>query len=103
MHKMKWNTFLVFIVLILSAYTKDIDLPFPNYDPQIVVVGFLHQDSTILINVSQTLPPGEMAENFSMVNNASIKLFENETLVDTLNLVNDGNYTLDYFPKPGYK
>lgn len=100
--KMKPNTFLFFIVLILSACTKELDLPFPNYEPQIVVVGFLHQDSTVLINVSQTLPPESTDENFPLINNANIKFFENETLVDTLIYEGDGNYKLDYYPKPGY-
>lgn len=87
------------LVGILSC-TKELDIALPAAQPQLVLNGILHPDSTIRVSLTTTLPPNPPSTDFPVVNNATIRLYEDEQLVGNL-LFQDSLYTLDYHPKAG--
>ena len=87
------------IVLLLTGCTKEVDLPFPTTGRQVVLNGILHPDSTIRITLTETIPLDETAD-FPVITTASVVLYEDDRLVDTLDFQKD-EYTLNYFPLSG--
>ncbi len=72
---------------------------YPKKGEQIVLNGLLHPDSTIKISVSKSIPL-EQEIRFESISNASVKIYENEHLLETP-VFSDGYYLLNYFPKEG--
>ena len=85
----------------LSSCIKDVNLPFPVADEQITLNGLLHPDSLVSVSLTQTRSINDAkAEDFELVSNATINLFENNELVGALEF-QDSLYTIDYYPLAG--
>ncbi len=89
--------YVIFGCICLVSCTKEIDTPFPEVSPQIVLNGILHPDSTICVSLtrSQTLTD---SLDFVKVSNAAVLLYENSNLIGELYTQN-GQYRLDYYPQ----
>nr|WKN38953.1 DUF4249 domain-containing protein [Tunicatimonas sp. TK19036] len=80
--------------------TKDLDITLPATQPQLVLNGILNPDSIVRISLTTTLPPNSSSTDFPVVDNATIRLYEDAQLLGNL-LFKDSLYTLDYHPKAG--
>jgi hypothetical protein len=88
---------LPFYSLLLLSCVVDSDLPLPKTKPVFVVNGILNPDSVIKVNLSKTKNLIEQGK-FELVQNALIKLYENDLLIDTLNEVSNGDYVSAHTP-----
>jgi len=90
---------LLFLVSILFSCVQDVNLEY-DHEPKLCLNCILNPDSiiTATLTLSHAL---ENSENFEKVNNASIKLFENDTLKGELILISDGKYLLKQKPVSG--
>lgn len=83
---MKISTYLLLallVVLIHSCY-KELDYDDLNFKPKIVMNGLIYQDSIIEINVARTKSIIEHNEILPFLDNAEVKLFENDVYVEDL-------------------
>jgi hypothetical protein len=100
--KKRFNYFLLLIFICLSvSCTESIDLPFPEHSPQVVLNGLLNPDSIIKIQLSWSKPLGT-ERKFPPIENAIIKVYENEKLIGASEHRGQGNYILSYFPKSNF-
>ncbi|MEQ9443748.1 MAG: DUF4249 domain-containing protein [Cyclobacteriaceae bacterium] len=100
---MRTHALLSFCLLAGSvACTREIDLLLPVSSPQLVLNGLLHPDSTIQISLTTTIPVAADSTDFPLVDNATVRLYEDDDLVGGL-VFQDSLYTLDYYPKAGSK
>ena len=88
------------MVYIAASCTQELDMPFPQGKEQLVLNSILHPDSTIKISLTKTLPLGSTGTDFPVVDNAEIRLYEDEVLVG-MPAYQDSIYILDYLPKAG--
>ncbi len=86
---------------LLSSCIVDSDLPLPEGEPQIVVNSILNPDSLIKVQLTRTRPL-EDSQPFEVIENATIKLFENGVIIDTLFYEDNGNYLSNRKPKETY-
>ena len=91
----------IFLCLLihLSSCNKESDLPFPTTGRQVVLNGILDPDSTIRVTLTETIPLDE-APNFPVITDASVVLYEDDRIVDTL-MFQKNKYILDYYPQAG--
>lgn len=75
-------------------------MPFPQGKEQLVLNSILHPDSTIKVSLTKTLPLGRIRSDFPVVNNAEIRLYEDDALIGQP-AFQDSIYVLDYLPKAG--
>ncbi len=87
--KFKFIKLFLFLISFYSCSTK-LDLDIPNLPPQIVLTGFITNDSIISIKISKTSPISE--DNFEKVNNATVKLYKNNQFIENLTKTDDGLY-----------
>ena len=66
-----------------------------------VLNGLLHPDDAIQISLTTTLPLSTGGSNFPVVDNAVVKLYEDDAMVGNLTF-QDSVYTIDYRPKVGH-
>ena len=88
------------LLLANFACTKELDIALPVTPSQLVLNGLLHPDSTIRISLTTTLPSSVSSTDFPVVNNATVRLYEDGELLSNLTF-QDSVYVLDYRPKPG--
>ena len=70
--------FLLFLLYILSfSCIQSLEIDLPQSKPKLVVNAFLHPDSTIKVNLSQSLPLNATENTFPIVENAKIGFYEN--------------------------
>lgn len=97
---------LVFLLMVVCLFclscTKEIEMPFPDTEPQIVLNGILHPDSIVHVYLTKTLPLKSTQTTYPIIENAKVLLFENEELIGKL-IFKDSLYRLDYKPKPGHR
>jgi len=75
-------------------------MPFPEGKEQLVLNSILHPDSTIKVSLTKTLPLGTTGSGFPVVDNAEIRLYEDDLLVG-MPAYQDSIYILEYLPKAG--
>ena len=92
---------LFFLAVGLLSCTKEIDFPLPSQENELVLNGLLHPDHAIQISLTTTLPLSTGGSNFPLVDNAIVKLYENDAMVGSLTF-QDSIYTVDYRPKVGH-
>jgi hypothetical protein len=88
------------IALLVFSCTQEIDLPFPQGKEQLVLNSILHPDSTIKVSLTKTLPLGTTGSDFPIVDNAEIRLYEEDVLIGQP-AFQDSVYILDYRPVAG--
>ncbi|MFP4090878.1 MAG: DUF4249 domain-containing protein [Cyclobacteriaceae bacterium] len=86
--------------LLFLACTQELDIPFPQGKEQLVLNSILHPDSTIKISLTKTLPLGNTGSDFPVVDNAEIRLYEDDVLIGSPTF-QDSLHVLNYFPKAG--
>jgi hypothetical protein len=101
---LKFNPLLLWLIaLLLASCLQNVEIKLPNHTPLLVVNSLLTPDSTIKVQLTQSLATTNPSKDFPKVNNASIKLYENDVFLATLHFSGNGTYTLDYQPKVGFK
>jgi len=90
------------IVCIVASCTQELDMPFPRGKEQLVLNSILHPDSTIKVSLTKTLPLGTTGSDFPVVDNAEIRLYEEDVLIGQP-AFQDSIYVLDYLPKESKK
>ena len=99
---MKIASFFCMIFLSgLCACVRELDVPFPVSEPQIVLNGILQPDSVIRISLSKTLAVAD-THDFTLVTDAVVRMYEDEQLLGSLPY-QDSAYTLNYHPKVGHQ
>ncbi len=63
--------------------------------------GLLHPDHTIQVSLTTTLPLSADTADFPVVDNADVKLYEDDAMVGNLTF-RDSLYSIDYYPKVGH-
>ncbi|MEK6481783.1 DUF4249 domain-containing protein [Catalinimonas sp. 4WD22] len=87
-------------VLVCTSCTKELDLPYPQAEDQIVLNAILHPDSVIVLSINKTLPTRSSGNDFPLITNAEVQLYENNELLGKLSY-QDSTYVLNYYPKAG--
>jgi len=89
----------LFLLSILFSCVQDVNLEY-DHESKLCLNCVLNPDSiiTVTLTLSHAL---DNSENFEKVNNASIKLFENDTLKGKLIFISDGKYLLKQKPVSG--
>jgi len=80
--------------------TQELDMPFPQGKEQLVLNSILHPDSIFKVSLTKTLPLGTTVSDFPVVDNAEIRLYEDEVLIGSPTF-QDSIYILDYLSKAG--
>jgi len=94
--------FLFLLLLFCTSCTKELDLPYPQPYEQIVLNGILHPDSIINVSLTKTIPLKNAGNKFPWIENATVRLYENDELLGDL-AFQDSIYTLNYYPKAEYE
>jgi len=100
--KIKKILFILLAIACLWACEKVEDIvDFPRHKSRLVVNGFFHADGRWEFDVSKSLSVIDNAP-LAKINNASIQIFENDILIETLTLplIKDGFYHSDTDSKP---
>ncbi len=98
----KISVILILSVIVVMSCRKPIDMDLHNIDNKIVVNSFFSSDSLLKVNLSEDLSPIKiMFMNLKFIENATIKLYENNSLVDTLSNTENGNYISSLKPARG--
>ena len=96
---MRTNLFLISTLLICFSCTKEVDLDIPELPQKVVVNSLFCPDSVMQIHVSLTA--GITEPKINNVDNATVKLFENDVLIKTIVSQQNGFYNSMYMPKVG--
>ncbi len=89
---------LAFILILIGSCRKKLDIDIPDGDKHIVVNGIITQDSLIKVNISKSqnaLDSGKIP----VLTNATVKLFEDNTFIEDLMHIEDGNYISSITPE----
>jgi hypothetical protein len=86
---------------MLSACVKTIDIPYPDYEPQMILTGILQPDSILKIRLQESLPIVSKDSVCPAIINAKVACYENGKLVGMMKHVSNGYYSMNYFPKEG--
>ncbi len=92
---------LVLIFIVLVSCEKIIDINIPDKDKKIVINSIISTDSLVKVNVSKSLNILDNA-NAIFLNNAKVKLFEDNVFIEELHNVSNGNYmSQSFYPTIG--
>jgi len=86
--------FLISVVFVsfLAACETNVDIKVPKGDDMIVVDGVFHVDSTFIIRLSKSQYVLSDSWQINYLNNATVKLFKNNSFVENLQFSKDGLY-----------
>jgi hypothetical protein len=84
--------FLMLLVVFSQSCYKELDYEDLDFVPKIVLNGLIYQDSIIEVNVARTKSIIEHSEILPFLDNAEVKLFENDVYVEDLVYDSLGNY-----------
>ncbi len=84
---------------ILTGCIRNIDIPYPDYKPQKVLIGTLEPNKPISIRLSNTLPVTSIDTVYPPITNAKVLCYEDGILLGELSHQKDGIYTLEKTPK----
>ena len=74
----------LFLIVTLSSCEKELDYKDLDYQPQIVLNGLIYQDSIIRLNAATTKSILEVSSSFPFLDEAVIRLYENDVFVENL-------------------
>lgn len=93
----------LFIVLVLSIFTfacsEPIDIDIEDQDRVLVVNSVINPDSLIKVNLARSLSVKESDSSFKFIENATVEIYENGTLIDELSHSKNGYYISSHKPK----
>jgi hypothetical protein len=94
---------LVLAVFLFSSCEEELNIKPDDFPPMLVLNGLVEQDSLFIINVSRT---GGLNETFMLgdlfVTDASVKLFDGDNLLETMQHDSLGFYTSTSFAQGGH-
>jgi len=90
----KFTIFYVFIILGLYSCEKIIDMDIKDTDRKIVINGVFTDQAPVVVHISKSMHILDN-DDFQCINNANVKIFRNNELIDTLLLIDDGIYSLE--------
>ena len=93
---------ILLLLLIISACETVIDIDVESKENNFIINSLITDDSIMKVNVSRNINITDRA-NYIPITNASIKVFENETLLQELTNNQDGFYVSDFIPEKGKK
>lgn len=98
---MKNILYLIIVTLVLSIFScrKELDIDIKEKDKKIVLNGLINPDSLIKINLSKSIGVLESSNSLQFVNNAIVKLYEDNNYVEDLIFDKTGNYYSTINPK----
>ena len=76
--------FFIIFVLVLFSCRKELDFKIEDNEKKIVVSSIINPDSLIKINLSKSLGVLEDDINFTFIENATVKLYENDIFIENL-------------------
>lgn len=91
---MKNSTYLpvVILAILLQSCHKELDYEDLDFKPKIVLNGIIYQDSIIEVNVARTKSIIEHSEVLPFLDNAEVRLFENDVYIEDLSYDSLGMY-----------
>jgi len=95
-------TYIIIAVLpLIMSCEKIIDIDIPEAERKIVLNGLINPDSLVEVNISRSM--SILEENkFIFLENANVRLFENDIEKGGLQYMGSGNYKLlDFYPSSG--
>ncbi|NOZ36075.1 MAG: DUF4249 domain-containing protein [Chlorobi bacterium] len=101
--KTKLCIILFFFLAILGNLScrEPIDINIPETQKKIVLNGFINPDSTIKINLSESLSILERDKDLKFLKTAVVKIYEDETYKETLQYDTNGYYIGTIYPQIG--
>ena len=96
----------VLIGILFSACYKDIDIyDKESYKPKLGISSIITADSVVIAWIYKTALPGDFGKD-NFLDNATVKLYEDDSLVDNMQYVllgTYGYYQSSYLPQAGHK
>lgn len=89
---MKTKIFIILGALSLFACKKILNIDIKDNEKKIVMQSILMPDSTIKVNLSKSLGLLESSDTIFFLNDAEVKLFEDDVFVENLKYTYLGNY-----------
>jgi hypothetical protein len=89
----------IILVILLVSCIKEIPLSEANIDA-IVINSIISPDSVVKVNLTKVRG---FSESTPVVSDATVNLFENDSLIRTLNYSSNGWYVSNFFPDEGQK
>ncbi len=101
--KTKLDIILFFFLTIFGIFScrEPIDISVPETQKKIVLNGFITPDSTIKVNLSESLGILEKDKDLKFLKNAAVKIYEDETYKETLQYDTNGYYIGTIYPQIG--
>ena len=99
----KNNFLLIYLPVLLSilSCTKEVEIKIPKEEPKLTVNSFFSPDSVIKIHLSKSAYIFD--EKTTIINNANIELWNEDTLLEIMQYENDGIYFSKTKPKVSKK
>ncbi|MBI9068358.1 MAG: DUF4249 domain-containing protein [Salinivirgaceae bacterium] len=88
----RYYSFILLISFIGFSCRKEIPVDVPNSQPKIVISSIIEKDENISANLFISSNAIDEHETSNFLNNASVFVYENNILVDTMEFFGDGNY-----------
>jgi hypothetical protein len=98
---MKNKLTLLFIVFVYFSCQKEINLKTKDSKVQLVLNCILNPDSNIMLSLTKSRAFASTDDKFEIVNDATVKIYEQEKLIFTLTKGLNGIYKTVYKPKVG--
>jgi hypothetical protein len=90
---------LVVIMLSIIGCQKTVYIDVGQVKPRLVVNCILEKDSLLKIQLSKSKSMMDTTQSINLINNATIKIFENEILRQTLTKGKSGSFSANFKPK----
>lgn len=92
------GTILIIFSFVMGC-VRNIDIPYPDYKPQKILIGTLEPNKPISIHLSNTLPVTSSDTVYLPITNAKVLCYEDGILLGELSHQQNGVYTLEKTPK----
>ncbi len=94
---------IVFLSVILGIIScrEPIDINIPDTEKKIVLNGLINPDSTVTVNLSKSISILDKDDEIRFLNGATVKIFEDEVLKETLQYDTNGYYRGTTYPQEG--
>jgi len=100
-----YNIFMVYCFFLMlfsfSACEKDVKINYPDKERKMTVNSLFQNDSLIKVNLSKSFSITENISSYPYINDAEIKIYEDNKFKENLKLISNGNYTSSFIPISG--
>ena len=101
--KLKQNIILLVLIPVIGIFScrEPIDIDVPDTQKKIVLNGLINPDSTVKVNLSKSISILDNDKDINFINNASVKIYENDAFKETLQYDTNGYYLGTIYPEIG--